>query len=71
MANNFQKVDFLLELAEKMGRVVLVDGVGFCAQAGELRVSEANLLTNDYTVIGKQILDLLKKYYEKFQKRNT
>ncbi|WP_430624004.1 hypothetical protein [Lactobacillus taiwanensis] len=40
MANNFQKVDFLLKLAEKMGRVVLVDGVGLGAQAGELRVSE-------------------------------
>lgn len=52
MANNFQKVDFLLKLAEKMG-VVLVDDVGFGAQAGELRVSEANLPTNDYAVIGK------------------
>ncbi|WP_282805707.1 bifunctional aspartate transaminase/aspartate 4-decarboxylase [Lactobacillus isalae] len=66
LADDFQQVDFLLRLAEKNG-VVLVDGVGFGAKPGELRVSQANLPTNDYSVIGKQVLDVLKDYYKEFE----
>ena len=63
------RVDFLLKLAEKNG-VVLVDGVGFGAKPGELRVSQANLPTEDYALIGKQVLELLKEYYEEFKQNN-
>lgn len=69
LANNFQQVDFLLKLAEKNG-VVLVDGVGFGAKPGELRVSQANLPTNDYALIGKQVLELLKEYHEEYEKES-
>ena len=69
LTNNFEQVDFLLKLAEKNG-VVLVDGVGFGAKPGELRVSQANLPTEDYALIGKQVLELLKEYYEEFKQNN-
>lgn len=62
---NFNQVEFLLHLAEKNG-VVLMDGVGFGSEAGNLRVSQANLPTEDYHLIGKQISATLKEYYEKF-----
>jgi aspartate 4-decarboxylase len=67
LAHNFVHNDFLLKLAERNG-VVLMDGVGFGAKEGELRVSEANLPTEDYYLIGKQILELLKEYYQDFEK---
>lgn len=70
LADDFQQVDFLLRLAEKNG-VVLVDGVGFGAKPGELRVSQANLPTNDYAVNGKQVLDVLKDYYKEFEDKNS
>ncbi len=65
LENNFEEVDFLLHLAEKNG-VVLIDGVGFGTSSGDLRVSEANLPTEDYRLIGKQILQLLKEYFHKY-----
>ncbi|WP_251716484.1 bifunctional aspartate transaminase/aspartate 4-decarboxylase [Lactobacillus agrestimuris] len=69
LEDNFEQVDFLLKLAEKNG-VVLMDGVGFGSKAGELRVSEANLPTKKYKVIGQQVLDLLQEYHESFEKKN-
>ncbi|ADX70881.1 Bifunctional aspartate aminotransferase and L-aspartate beta-decarboxylase [Lactobacillus helveticus] len=69
LEDNFEQVDFLLKLARKNG-VVLMDGVGFGSKAGELRVSEANLPTDDYALIGKQVLELLKKYHNDFESQN-
>ncbi|TAR31569.1 aspartate 4-decarboxylase, partial [Lactiplantibacillus plantarum] len=66
LADNFEQVDFLLKLAEKNG-VVLMDGVGFGAAPGDLRVSEANLPTEDYRLIGRQVLELLDEYYKTFE----
>ena len=66
LADNFEQVDFLLKLAEKNG-VVLMDGVGFNAAPGDLRVSEANLPTEDYRLIGRQVLELLDEYYKTFE----
>lgn len=66
LADNFEQVDFLLKLAKENG-VVLVDGVGFGAKPGELRVSEANLPTEDYALIGRQVVDLLEEYYKQYQ----
>lgn len=45
-----------------------MDGVGFGAAAGDLRVSEANLPTEDYRLIGKQVLELLTEYHEAYKK---
>lgn len=67
LQNNFEQVDFLLNLAQKNG-VVLMDGVGFGAAARDLRVSEANLPTEDYRLIGKQVLELLTEYHEAYKK---
>lgn len=66
LADNFEQVDFLVKLAAKSG-VVLVDGVGFGTKPGELRVSEANLPTKDYQVIGQHVLELLAEYYQQFE----
>ncbi len=65
LADNFEQVDFLVRLAEKNG-VVLVDGVGFGTKPGELRISLANLPTDDYARIGQQINELLAEYHQQF-----
>jgi len=67
LENHFEEVDFLLNLAEKNG-VILMDGVGFGTTPGIIRVSQANLPTTDYAVIGKQILALLAEYYDDYLK---
>jgi len=66
LTNDFQEIDFLLNLAKKNG-VVLMDGLGFGSQPGYIRISQANLPTEDYALIGQQILSCLHEYYEKFQ----
>ncbi|GKT04161.1 bifunctional aspartate transaminase/aspartate 4-decarboxylase [Furfurilactobacillus entadae] len=65
LMTNFEEVDFLKQLAEKRG-VVLMDGVGFGSSAGILRVSQANLPNADYAQIGTQILAVLADYYAAF-----
>lgn len=66
LTDNFEQIDFLLNLAQKNG-IVLMDGVGFGAASGDLRVSEANLPTEDYRLIGSQVLELLAEYHQKFE----
>ncbi|GAA2911391.1 bifunctional aspartate transaminase/aspartate 4-decarboxylase [Enterococcus pseudoavium] len=65
LAAHFEQVDFLYNLSQKNG-VVLMDGVGFGTKPGELRVSEANLPNKDYGIIAKQILELLDEYHQNF-----
>ena len=67
LRNNFEEIDFLLHLAKEDG-VVLMEGVGFGATPGTVRVSEANLADNDYKKIANRILSLLKEYHEKYAK---
>jgi aspartate 4-decarboxylase len=43
-----------------------MDGVGFGAKPGILRISEANLTDEDYEIIPKQILSLLADYHDQF-----
>lgn len=69
LKKNFEPIDFLLRLAEMNG-VVLMEGVGFAATPGTLRVSEANLPDDAYKKIAKQILELLSEYYEAYKKEN-
>ena len=67
LRNHFEEIDFLLHLAKEDG-VVLMEGVGFGATPGTVRVSEANLADNDYKKIANRILSLLKEYHEKYAK---
>ena len=68
LEENFDYLEFLLNLADKNG-VVLMDGTGFGASSGTLRISQANLPTEDYYLIGKQIINLLKEYYSDYLKK--
>lgn len=67
LRNEFEEIDFLLHLAKEDG-VVLMEGVGFGATPGTVRISEANLEDNDYKKIANRIISLLKEYYEKYTK---
>ncbi|MEG0283188.1 MAG: bifunctional aspartate transaminase/aspartate 4-decarboxylase [Erysipelotrichales bacterium] len=66
LEENFDQVDFLLNLADRNG-VVLMDGVGFGSANGNLRVSQANLPSEDYNLIGKQIIATLREYYQEYK----
>ncbi|EGT4143272.1 TPA: bifunctional aspartate transaminase/aspartate 4-decarboxylase [Clostridium perfringens] len=66
LKDNFESIDFLLRLAEMNG-IVLMEGVGFGATPGTLRVSEANLPDDSYKKIAKQILELLSEYYDNYK----
>ncbi|WP_415345564.1 bifunctional aspartate transaminase/aspartate 4-decarboxylase [Clostridium perfringens] len=69
LKENFEPIDFLLRLAEING-VVLMEGVGFGAAPGILRVSEANLPDEAYKKIAKQVLELLSEYYNQYKSQN-
>lgn len=70
LRENFEQVDFLVRLAEEDG-VVLMEGVGFAATPGTLRVSEANLPDAAYQQIAKRVLDLLGEYHERYLSSST
>jgi aspartate 4-decarboxylase len=63
---NFEEIDFLLNLAKEDG-VVIIEGVGFDAPSGTLRVSQANLPDAAYPKIAKRIKSLLKEYDDKMK----
>lgn len=69
LKDKFEPIDFLLRLAEVNG-VVLMEGVGFGAEPGTLRVSEANLPDEAYKKIAKQVLELLSEYYSQYKSQN-
>ncbi len=47
-----------------------MEGVGFGAAPGILRVSEANLPDEAYKKIAKQVLELLSEYYNQYKSQN-
>ena len=59
-------LDFLNDLAEKKG-VVLMYGPGFSAPDGTVRISLANLNTEDYVEIARRLFELLNDYYEEYE----
>ncbi len=63
--DNISDIDFLNDLAERKG-VVLMYGPGFDAPEGSVRISLANLNSEDYTEIASRIMELLEEYYEEF-----
>lgn len=56
------EVDFLDDLACRKG-VVLMYGPGFSAPDGTVRISLANLNTEDYVEIARRLYELLDEYY--------
>ena len=64
--DNISDIDFLNDLAKKKG-VVLMYGPGFDAPKGNVRISLANLNTEDYVQIASRIMELLDEYYEEFE----
>ena len=64
--DNISDIDFLNDLAKKKG-VVLMYGPGFDAPKGNVRISLANLNTEDYEQIASRIMELLDEYYEEFE----
>ena len=65
LRSNFEQVDFLVRLAEEDG-VVLMEGVGFDATPGTLRVSQANLPDEAYSKIAQRVLDILAEYHSMY-----
>ena len=63
---NFEEIDFMLNLAKEDG-VVIMEGVGFDAASGTLRVSHANLPNDAYPKIARRIKVLLKEYDDKMK----
>ena len=57
------QIDFLNDLARRKG-VVLMYGPGFSAPGGTVRVSLANLNTEDYVEIARRLFELLDEYAE-------
>lgn len=58
-------IDFEFKLA-KEDEVVVMNGPGFDAPVGTIRISLANLNDSDYTYIGEKISELLAKYHARF-----
>ncbi len=61
LKQNFEPVDVLFRLAEKTS-IVLLNGGGFGGPEWSIRVSLANLPTESYLVIGKNIRIILLEY---------
>ena len=70
MKKNFEEIDFLTRLSSKNG-AVLMGGVGFCAENGTVRVSQANLPDEDYKELAERILNILEGYHKEYMKINS
>jgi len=66
LRDGHEPIDFVWRLAEEKD-VVLMDGGGFDAPDMSVRVSLANLNSEDYTVIGKAISELLADYKNEWE----
>lgn len=66
LESKHEPIDFVWRLAEEKG-IVLMDGGGFDAPVMSVRVSLANLFTEDYEVIGRGISDLLEEYRREWE----
>lgn len=69
LKDSFEEIDFLMRLAKEEG-VVLMEGVGFSATPGTLRVSQANLPDKAYKMIAGRILETLAEYHTQYEKRS-
>jgi len=69
LEDTHEPIDFVWRLAEEQG-VVLMDGGGFDAPEMSVRVSLANLFTEEYANIGKSISALLEAYRKEWEAEN-
>jgi len=67
LQNNRDPLEFLIDLAKNYG-VVLLPAVSFAGPFWSVRVSLANLDTDDYKPIGENVKDLILKYHDDFRK---
>ncbi len=68
MRENFEEIDFLTRLSSKNG-AVLMGGVGFAAERGTVRVSQANLPDEDYKELAERMLNILECYHEEYKNK--
>lgn len=66
LRNSHEPIDFVWRLAREK-EVVLMDGGGFHAPAMSIRVSLANLNTEDYRKIGRSVSELLELYRKEWK----
>lgn len=66
LQTNRDPLEFLLKLAKDYG-TVLLPAVGFAGPFWSVRVSLANLPTEDYAFIGENLRNLIDDYYEEFK----
>lgn len=64
---NYSPLDVVFRLARETSLVVL-NGGGFDGPEWSIRVSLANLKENDYTIIGKNVRDILDSYATRWKK---
>lgn len=69
LAGAHNPLDVTLRLARETA-VVVLNGSGFNGPEWSIRISEANLGSNEYVVIGKKIRQILDGYYAEY-KQNT
>lgn len=67
LKNHRDSLEFLLKLAKNHG-TVLLPAMGFAGPFWGVRVSLANLNTNDYSSIGENVRDMIGKYYDDYEK---
>jgi len=67
LTENFIIIEFLFRLAKEKYTICL-PGKGFAGPDWSLRVSLANLNDDDYTVVGKNISDVMEEYYREWNK---
>ena len=70
LEKNRTEIDFLNDLAVRKG-VVLMYGPGFSAPEGTVRISLANLNSEDYAEIGRRLFELLDEYYEEYEEETV
>lgn len=67
LRNHCNPLEFLIRLAKTYG-TVLLPAIGFGGPFWSVRVSLANLYTEDYTFIGEDVKSLLDTYYQEYKR---
>ncbi|AGB41107.1 aspartate 4-decarboxylase [Halobacteroides halobius DSM 5150] len=66
LENNFLSLDFIIKLAAEKA-IICLPGAGFDGPKWALRVSLANLETENYLIISQAIINLLEEYHTYYQ----
>ncbi len=68
--NNVSTIGFLFKLAKEKFTICL-PGEGFAGPKSSIRLALANLPSEDYPVIGKNIKDVMQEYYDEWNKKSS